>query len=95
MIRSRIYLGTNVPNSSLTIDRKVATDIVGEAFPDGFTLFSAQGIWKGQTEGTMVFEFLLDSLDTSKARTLAVELKDRFGQECVIFTTEHINGEFI
>ena len=75
--------------------------LVGVAF-DGFTIFDATGVWKGQEEQSVVIEILclesFDSLQESfrrRVRATAKSIKKVNQQEAVLVTFEEIEGELI
>lgn len=65
-------------------------------FMDGATIYEARGLWKGNTERSIVVEILMeDNHDDLDIRTLALALKHRFNQECVLVTRDEIRAAFI
>lgn len=49
---------------------------------DGFTLVKSLGAWQGKTEPS--FQMYLEGVSKSKAKQLASEFRDKFGQDAVM-----------
>ena len=106
MIRARIYLGSVPLLGADTLaaaqqDRTAVgwtttlrrigrvADILAELHVDGATIYPAVGMWQSDLEPSLVIELLGDhSRDTIKA--VAEELRQRFSQDVVLWTIEHV-----
>ena len=62
---------------------------------DGATIYEATGVWKGETEPTMIVEILSIAHIEPIISKIASNLRDEFAQECVMVTTEHATLEFV
>lgn len=68
------------------------------AYTDSATIYDAQGMWKGASEGSKVIEILVsDGKDALLAlvNTMATDLKFELNQEAVLITTQVVLGVFI
>lgn len=101
---SRVYLGLNRPDGGIVSYEDMQRFIdgpVSEAFPDGFTVFQAQGGWRdlvsGETirEPSAILEVAHGPQDTAKVRALAQAYKAEFGQQAVMIATTPIRTQFV
>jgi hypothetical protein len=89
VLSERLFFGLSIPGggkvSQEELDAFVA-EVVEPRFPQGFTMWRAQGRWRGGSEETMVLE-ILHPLDERLARAvgeIADEYRRRFKQEAVL-----------
>src|SRR5687768_11458104 len=89
VLSERLFFGLSIPGggkvSQEELDAFVA-EVVEPRFPQGFTMWRAQGHWRGGSEETMVLE-ILHPLDERLARAvgeIADEYRRRFKQEAVL-----------
>jgi len=89
VLSERLFCGLSIPGggtvSQEELDAFVA-EVVEPRFPQGFTMWRAQGRWRGGSEETMVLE-ILHPLDERLARLIgeiADEYRRRFKQEAVL-----------
>lgn len=68
--------------------------IVSEYF-QGYTVYNAVGVWKGETESSITFEIIGDEFDRIKILELSTRLRDKFEQESVLVTEEPVTANFI
>jgi hypothetical protein len=102
-LRFRIYLGHEIrpdkakfPGESVDVAR--AAEIVADSYPNGFTMMSALGRWKGPdgrivAEPSTVFEILAPNatgLESAQVRSLALTLRTEFRQDSVLVTAEPV-----
>jgi len=61
-------------------------EVVEPRFPQGFTMWRAQGRWRGGSEETMVIEIIhpLDARLSDAVEEIAEEYRRRFKQEAVM-----------
>lgn len=92
---TRLYMGQATPSGNVTEAewQQFITETVTPRFPDGFTVLSAHGQWRGSDGGirqeeTRVLEIVHDDDPQSQAqvRALAHAYKRRFSQESVLLT---------
>jgi hypothetical protein len=69
--------------------------VVAYKFMDGYTLHTAQGVWKGEQEPSYILEYLGQDSDLPKMQELAVRLRDRFDQSAVLLVHFDAKGELI
>lgn len=65
---------------------------------DAYTLLSAQGIWKGTVENTLVIEIISDeapAIADMKLRAIAEMIKQVNKQDCILYTRQAVESELI
>ena len=67
---------------------------LAQSYFEGFTMYAAKGVWKGQEEGTIIIE-VMEKFGLQKAMDLAEDIKELNGQEAVFLTVEEIGGRLI
>lgn len=89
VLSDRLFCGLSIPGggtvSQEELDRFIV-DVVEARFPQGFTVWRAQGRWRGGAEETMVIE-ILHPHETRLANLvaeIAEEYRIRFKQEAVM-----------
>lgn len=94
MIRFRMYLGTK-DRFGADVPQTVQTAFFDTARQrlQGFTVYPALGVWRGEKEHTHVFEYFGDALERPKIDELAREYATVADQESVLVTSEHISEE--
>ncbi len=89
VLSERLFCGLSIPGggtvSQEELDAFVA-EVVEPRFPQGFTMWRAQGRWRGGSEETMVLEILhpLDERLATLVGEIADEYRRRFKQEAVL-----------
>lgn len=85
-IEYRLFLGRLTRDARVVSHFDFAQFVDAEIIPrfDGFTVYDAQGFWKGQSERTTVVEILASPLDATKVRDIAKAYAARFDQESVL-----------
>jgi hypothetical protein len=91
-ISDRLFCGRSIPGGGEVSDADVdqfVDEVVTPRFPEGFTMWTAVGSWKGEEEKTLVLEFLHPDgrrFDV-QVREVADEYRRRFHQEAVMRVT--------
>lgn len=89
VLSERLFCGLSIPGggtvSQQELDAFVA-EVVEPRFPQGFTMWRAQGRWRGGSEETMVLEIIhpLDARLAAAVGEIADEYRRRFKQEAVL-----------
>lgn len=89
VLSERLFCGLSIPGGGKVSQEELdafIVEVVEPRFPQGFTMWRAQGRWRGGSEETMVLE-ILHPLDERLARAvgeIADEYKRRFQQEAVM-----------
>lgn len=94
MIRYRIYLGLNNPKINIEYDKQDVINHIKTLF-DYATIYQGQGIYKSQSETTLIIEYICDINFDTEIKNVCKYLKNRYLQECVMFTKDTINMELI
>lgn len=94
MNRYRIYLGLNNPKTNKEYNSLDVINHIKTLF-DFATITEAKGIYKGETETTLIIEIISDEFTDSEIKNVCKYLKNRYEQECVMFTKDIINMEVI
>jgi hypothetical protein len=101
---SRIYLGAAKPGGGWVGRDEFQAfleSIVTRAFPNGFTLLNAQGVWKDTDNGalvhetTRIIEAAHDYGDLETVKTVAQAYKDLFEQQAVMVSTTVASVSFV
>ncbi len=94
MNRYRIYLGLNNPETNKEyIPYRVINDI--KWIFDYATIYQAKGLYKQELETTLIIEVISNNLTDNEIKNTCKYLKNRYEQECVMFTKDIINMEVI
>jgi hypothetical protein len=103
-VMERLYFGRAIGDTGQVTDSQWTTflaDVVTPRFPDGFTVFRAQGQWRGrsgvvQRESTYVVEVVRLKLPARAAvvDTIIAEYRRRFLQEAVLRVITETNVKF-
>lgn len=94
MNRYRIYLGLSILNSTIELDRKDVINHIKTLF-DYATIYQAKGLYKNQLETTLIIEIISNNFTDNEMKNVCKYLKNRYQQECVMFTKDIINMEVI
>jgi hypothetical protein len=104
-ISDRLFLGRSIPGGGAVSDAEWSAfvdSIVTPRFPNGLTIWRAEGQWREATgalarEPVMVLELLhpADSVSDRAVREIAAEYKRRFRQEAVLRSTEPARIRFL
>ena len=73
-------------------NRERIAQIVGAAF-DAWTLLNAEGVWKGQSEHSLVIEVYTESEWMVKA--VALQIKEANNQEAVLVSEQEVKETLI
>lgn len=103
-VGDRLYFGRAIPGDSTVSEAEWTTflqDVVTPRFPEGLTIWRAQGQWQGGNgsvvrEDVFVLEIFHDGDARSKAalQLIAEEYKRRFRQEAVLRITTPARMQF-
>jgi hypothetical protein len=100
-VSDRLYCGRDIPDGGGEVsDAQVEAfldEVVEPRFPEGYTVWTAMGMWKGGEEKTLVIELVHPyGLDFDrKIREIADEYRRRFRQNAVMRVTNPAVMEFI
>ena len=99
-VSDRLYCGLSIPGGGEVTDadvEKFVDEVVTPRFPEGFTMWTATGSWKGEEEKTLVLEFLhpYGRRFDDNVREIADEYRRRFRQEAVMRVTAPALMEFV
>ncbi|MEO8378708.1 MAG: DUF3574 domain-containing protein [Acidobacteriota bacterium] len=99
-VADRLYCGRNVEGRAEVSDAEVGAfldEVVEPRFPEGYTVWTAVGHWKGGEEKSLVLEMVhpYGSTFDRKVREIADEYRRRFHQAAVLRTTSPALMELI
>ena len=96
-VADRLFFGRNIPGGGTVSDSAFAAfvdEVVTPRFPDGLTIYRADGQWRGESgrverEQSIVIEVVHPAGPAADAelREIAEEYKHRFRQEAVLCVT--------
>jgi len=91
-ISDRLFCGRSIPGGGEVTDadvEKFVDEVVTPRFPEGFTMWTAVGSWRGEEEATLVFEFLHPYGRRFDRNVLEIgeEYRRRFRQQAVMRVT--------
>jgi hypothetical protein len=89
VLSERLFCGLSIPGGGTVSQQDLETfiaEVVEPRFPQGFTMWRAQGRWRGGSEETMVLEIIhpLDARLAEAVGEIANEYRRRFKQEAVL-----------
>lgn len=94
MNRYRIYLGLNNPKTNIEYDKQDVINHIKTLF-DYATIYQGQGIYKTQSKTTLIIEHITDNIFDTEIKNVCKYLKNRYQQECIMFTKDTIDMEII
>ncbi len=100
VLSDRLFCGLSIPGGGSVTQQELdafVLDVVEPRFPQGFTMWRAQGRWRGGGEEVMVIEILRpydEKLERAVAE-IAEEYRRRFRQEAVMRVMMPARTEFI
>lgn len=88
-LSDRIFCGLSIPGGGTVTQQDIdafVNEVVEPRFPQGFTMWRAQGRWRGGSEEVMVIEIIhsYDVKHDDAVREIAEEYQRRFRQEAVM-----------
>jgi hypothetical protein len=92
--RYDIYVGSD--NGSRKISNGYLSKVIewaNEAFPEGYTLLSGKGCWKGKSEDCLMLNVLTD--DDSIVLERLRRLKKNLGQESILLSKYRVDLETV
>ena len=89
VLSDRLFCGLSIPGGGTVSQQELDAfilEVVEPRFPDGFTMWRAQGRWRGGAEEVMVLEILhpYEERHSEAVAEIAEEYKRRFRQEAVL-----------
>ncbi|HEV7766192.1 MAG TPA: DUF3574 domain-containing protein [Thermoanaerobaculia bacterium] len=89
VLSDRLFCGLSIPGGGTVTQadlEKFVNEVVEPRFPQGFTMWRAQGRWRGGSEEVMVLEIIhpLDERLGNAVAEIATEYRKRFQQEAVM-----------
>lgn len=94
MNKYKIYLGLNNPETNKEYNSLDVINHIKTLF-DYATILEAKGIYKGEAETTLIIEIISNDFTDDEIKNVCKYLKNRYEQECVMFTKDIINMEVI
>ena len=94
MNRYKIYLGLNNPKTNIEYNKDDVINHIKTLF-DYATIYQATGLYKNETETTLIIEVISNDFTDSEIKNVCKYLKNRYAQECVMFTKDIVNMEVI
>lgn len=99
-VTDRIYCGRSIEGGGEVSDADVGAfldEVVEPRFPEGYTVWTAVGHWKGGEEKSLVLEMVhpYGATFDRKVREIADEYRRRFRQAAVLRTTSPTLMELI
>ena len=94
MIRLRFYIG-QLDKQGISVPWArfdAVEDLLKDTF-EGFTVYSAEGVWKGKGEPTRVYEILTSYKHTG--RGIASKCAEICNQDTVLLTTEEVEEVYL
>lgn len=94
MNRYRIYLGLNNPKTN---QEYKPDEVIGEIkfLFDYATIYQGKGLYKNSLETTLIIEIISDDFTDDEIKNVCNYLKNRYEQDCVMFTKDIIDMEII
>lgn len=94
MYNYRIYLGLNNPKTNIEYNKEKSIQHLKTLF-DNATIYTAIGLFKNKLETTLVIELIqFDNFD-NEVKNICKYLKNKYNQECVMFTKQLIESGVI
>lgn len=90
MNRYRIYLGLNNPKTNTEYNPDMVIKDIKFLF-DYATIYQGKGLYKNSLETTLIIEIISDDFTDDEIKNICNYLKNRYEQECVMFTQDIIN----
>lgn len=89
VLSDRLFCGLSIPGGGTVTQQELdafIVDVVEPRFPDGFTVWRAQGRWRGGGEEVMIIEIVhpFEARLETAVREIAEEYRTRFRQQVVL-----------
>lgn len=94
MNRYRIYLGLNNPKTNQEYNSTGVINDIKTLF-DYATILEAKGLYKNELETTLIIEVISNDLTDNEIKNTCKYLKNRYEQECIMYTKDIVNMELI
>ena len=94
MNRYRIYLGLNNPKTNQEYNPDAVINNI-KMLLDYATIYQGKRLYKNSLETTLIIEIISNDFTDNEIKNVCNYLKNRYEQECVMFTKDIINMEII
>ena len=94
MNKYTIYLGLKNPNSKIEYCEIDVIEHLKTLF-NYATIYHSQGIYKGDCETTLIIEIISNNFTDFEIKNICTYLKNRYEQECVMYTKQDIDMELV
>ena len=94
MNRYRIYLGLNNPKTNQEYNSDAVIDEIKFLF-DYATIYQGKGLYENSLETTLIIEIISNDFTDGEIKNVCNYLKNRYEQDCVMFTRDIVNMEVI
>ena len=94
MNRYKIYLGLNNPKTNQEYNSVDVINHIGMLF-DYATIYQSKGLYKNELETTLIIEIISNDFTDNEIKNVCKYLKNRYQQECVMYTKDIVNMEVI
>lgn len=94
MNRYKIYLGLNNPKTNQEYNKDDTINSIKALF-DYATIYQAKGLYKNQFENTLIIEIISNDFTDDEIKNVCNYFKNRYQQECVMYTKDIVNMEII
>ena len=94
MNKYKIYLGLNNLKTNIEYNKDDVINHIKTLF-DYATIYQAKGLYKNELETTLIIEIISNDFTDSEIKNVCKYLKNKYEQECVMFTKDIINMEVI
>ena len=100
VLSDRVFCGLSIPGGGTVSQQELDAfilEVVEPRFPQGFTMWRAQGRWRGGAEEVMVIEILhsYEARHEEAVAEIADEYRRRFRQEAVLRVMMPARMEFV
>jgi PII-like signaling protein len=93
MNQIRLYIGADNQTRTISEEYYRKTVKILNKELDGYTIFRGNGIWKGNTEDTIIVEIINEKIE--KIEKIAETLKKELNQEAILITQEKVSFKFL
>ena len=94
MNKYKIYLGLNNPKTNIEYNKDDVINHIKTLF-DYATILEAKGLYKNELETTLIIEYIVNENFDVETHNVCKYLKNRYEQECVMYTKDIVNMEVI
>lgn len=94
MHKYTIYLGLQNPETSSEYCELEVIEQIKTLF-NYATIYHSQGLYIGGLETTLVIEIISDKFTDNMIKNICTYLKNKYEQECVMYTKQNIGMELV